>query len=186
MVNSVDNQTVIRTKQDAAQPQPNIKRWLKHSFYLKSSKRMFNLEQQEQIAHAITQAEDGHRGEIQVIIEGSLPSDYAYQYDTLQRAHYLFAKYQVWDTERNTGLLIYLNLCAHTVELVADRGINTAVSQDIWESICQEMVGYFQQHKYTEGLCSGITALGDVLQTFYADDPEDEAGNELPNLPRLL
>lgn len=185
-MSSIDNQTVIRTKADHITLQPSIKRWFKHGFYLKNSKRMFNLEQQEQIAQAITQAEDGHHGEIQVIIEGSLPSDYAYHHDTLQRAHALFAKYRIWDTERNSGLLIYLNLCAHRVELVADRGINQAVTQASWNDICQDMVGYFKEDKFTEGLCSGITALGEILQKFYEHDQDDLSGNELANMPRLL
>lgn len=186
MVNLKDNQTVISTKSAPLDLQPSIKRWLKHSFYFKNSKRMFNLAQQEQIAHAIAQAENGHHGEIQVIIEGSLPSDHAYQYDILQRAHDLFARYRVWDTAQNSGLLIYLNLCAHRVELVADRGIHQVVEQAAWDAICQNMTVYFKEKKFTEGLCSGITALGEILQTFYEHDQCDLMGNELSNMPRLL
>lgn len=186
MVTSTDNQTVISTKSEHLTAQPSFKRWLKHSFYLKTSKRFFSAEEQAQIAQAIAQAEKGHRGEIQVIVEASLPSDTAYQYDTLQRAQYLFGKYRVWDTAQNSGVLIYLNLCAHKVELVADRGIDQAVSAQCWDNICQTMLLHFKQKKFTTGLCVAIDALGEILKVFYADDVHDAAGNELLNQPRLL
>lgn len=186
MVTSTDSQTVISTKSEQLTAQPSFKRWIKHSFYLKTSKRLFSAEQQAQIAQAIAHAENGHRGEIQVIIEASLPSDTAYQYDTLQRAQYLFGKYRVWDTAQNSGLLIYLNLCAHQVELVADRGIDQAVATQCWENICQSMLPHFKEKQFTTGLCVAIGALGEVLKNFYAHDADDDAGNELANQPRLL
>ena len=186
MVMATENQTVIATKDQLEQRKPSLKRWFKHSIYFKQSKHYFKSADQQQIANAITQAEDGHRGEIQVIIEASLPSGYAYDFDTLQRARDLFAQYAVWDTERNSGLLIYLNLCERKLELVADRGINQAVDQDTWQRICEHMIDYFKQQQLTLGLCSGIVLLGEVLQKFYHEDEFDRDGNELSNLPKLL
>ena len=43
------------------------------------------------------------------------------------RAVMLFGKMRVWDTERNNGVLIYLLLAEHSVEIVADRGLNRHV-----------------------------------------------------------
>lgn len=187
MVMTTENQTVISTQEsELYNAKPSFKRWLKHSVYFRSSRRFFNTEQEQAITTAIDQAENGHRGEIQVIIEASLPSHFAYQYDTLERAQALFAKYRVWDTTHNSGLLIYLNLCAHKVEIVADRGINNAVEPECWQKICAQMTPYFKEKKIADGLCVGITALGDVLQDFYLDQPEDPEGNELPNTPRFL
>ena len=183
---TTDNQTIISTQAEQETEQPSFKRWLKHTFYLKRTKYLFSKAQQSQIADAITHAEDGHRGEIQVIIEASLPSDCAYHHTTLKRAQYLFGKYGVWDTEQNSGLLIYLNLCEHKVEIVADRGIHRAVDADCWLNICNKMIPAFQQGNFTEGLCVGVQALGEILQDFYQDDLTDKDGNELPNLPRLL
>ena len=57
------------------------------------------------------------------MIEGCLPSRSAYYQDTLCRARQLFAELGVWDTEYNSGVLLYLNLCEHKVEIVIDRGI---------------------------------------------------------------
>ena len=38
----------------------------------------------------------------------------------------MFGKLRVWDTEHNNGVLIYLLLAEHAIEIVADRGLNRA------------------------------------------------------------
>ena len=40
----------------------------------------------------------------------------------------MFGKLGVWDTERNNGVLIYLLLAEHAIEIVADRGLNRHVA----------------------------------------------------------
>ena len=35
----------------------------------------------------------------------------------------MFGKLRVWDTEHNNGVLIYLLLAEHRIEIVADRGL---------------------------------------------------------------
>jgi uncharacterized membrane protein len=40
----------------------------------------------------------------------------------------------VWDTEANNGVLIYLLLVEHQVEIVADRGLNQHVSAAQWQA----------------------------------------------------
>ena len=39
----------------------------------------------------------------------------------------MFGKLRVWDTEHNNGVLIYLLLAEHAIEIVADRGLNRHV-----------------------------------------------------------
>lgn len=186
MVDQIEDEVVITTTDCQIQTKPSLKRWLKHSFYFKSSKSIFSNAQKQQIADVIQIAEDGHRGEIQVIIEASFPSNLAFQIESKQRAEQLFAQYKVWDTEFNTGILIYLNLCEHQIEIVADRGIHQAVRQSCWDEICQSMLPYFKQQQFTTGLCIGIEQLGQLLKKFYGNDRADPQGNELDNLPKLL
>ncbi len=38
----------------------------------------------------------------------------------------MFGKLRVWDTEQNNGVLIYLLLAEHAIEIVADRGLAQA------------------------------------------------------------
>ncbi|KAA8733304.1 hypothetical protein F4V57_08755 [Acinetobacter qingfengensis] len=186
MVNQTDSQTVFASKNTIDTHQLSLTRWLKHVFCFKSSKRLLNAAQCQQIATAIAAAENGHRGEIQIIIEGSLPSLIALDTNVRQRAEQLFAEYRVWDTEFNSGILIYINLCEKKLELVADRGIHQAVHATCWDEICQKMLPYFKQQQYVDGLCFGIEQIGEKLATFYADNQADPKGNELSDLPKLL
>ena len=41
----------------------------------------------------------------------------------------MFGKLRVWDTEHNNGVLIYLLLAEHAIEIVADRGLDRHVSR---------------------------------------------------------
>lgn len=186
MVNENSHTTHIATRYEQANGAPNFRRWLKHCCYLKSSHKMFARQQQEQLANLIEQAEQGHRGEIQLIIEASLPSHIAWRYGTRQRAEQLFAQYGVWDTEENSGVLIYLNLCEKTVELVADRGIHRALADETWQNICQEMLLYFQQGQFFQGLSIAIEKIGAALGAYYAQYPNKPDNNELSNMPHLL
>jgi uncharacterized membrane protein len=77
------------------------------------------------IAEAITAGEQTHRGEVRLIVEKSMPLGAVWDGVTnRQRALALFADYGIWDTEDNCGVLIYVNLADHKVDIVADRGID--------------------------------------------------------------
>ena len=39
----------------------------------------------------------------------------------------MFGKLRVWDTEQNNGVLVYVLLAEHAIEIVADRGIDRRV-----------------------------------------------------------
>ena len=71
--------------------QPSFKRWLKHLLHMPASKRFFNQQDQHAIAQSVAAAEQGHVGEIQVVIEGHMPAREAYYLDTRGRAKQLFA-----------------------------------------------------------------------------------------------
>jgi len=46
---------------------------------------------------------------------------------------------RVWDTEHNNGVLIYLLLADHDVEIVADRGVHSRVKPPEWEAMRRQM-----------------------------------------------
>jgi uncharacterized membrane protein len=186
MVNQEQAPTVLATRHTSTEHRINLRRWLKHLLCFKSSRRLLRPEQCQHIAAAIAAAEQGHHGEIQVVIEGSLPSMVALDSSIRQRAEALFAEYRVWDTEYNSGILLYINLCAKTIELVADRGIDGAVGNERWQQICQNMLPFFQQQQYSQGLCLGIAQIGELLTDFYAKSKLEPQGNELSNQPKLL
>ncbi|QIO09990.1 TPM domain-containing protein [Acinetobacter lanii] len=185
MVTTTDTTEIITEPKLQEQVQPSFKRWLKHFFYMPASKRYFTKQDQFAIAQAVKSAEEGHVGEIQVVIEGYIPCGQAYHQDTRLRAQQLFAELGVWDTEQNSGVLLYLNLCEQKVEIVIDRGINQATEQQEWQNICQQMVGELKNKKYREAVIQGVTEIGTILNLYYDHKFEDQA-NELKNSPIIL
>ena len=165
--------------------QPSFKRWLKHLLHMPASKRFFNQQDQHAIAQAVSAAEHGHIGEIQVVIEGHMPAREAYYLDTRGRAKQLFAELGVWDTELNSGILLYLNLCERKVEIVIDRGIQEATTQRVWGEVCQSIIEKMAQQQYRQALVDAVTEVGTILDHFYANKIEDKA-DELSNSPIML
>ncbi|WP_180074405.1 TPM domain-containing protein [Acinetobacter sp. YH12116] len=185
MVTTTDTTEIITQPKTQELSQPSLKRWFKHFFYMPATKRFFNQQDQYAIAQAVTEAEHGHIGEIQVVIEGCLPSRLAYYQDARTRARQLFAELGVWDTEYNSGVLLYLNLCERKVEIVIDRGIKHATEQQVWDEVCQSVIRNLAQQKFKEGVIEGVKQIGEVLDQYY-DRKIDDLKNELGNKPIIL
>ena len=185
MVTKNDTTEIVTQPKLQEKVQPSMKRWLKHFFYMPASKRYFSKQEQMVIAQAVQQAEDGHVGEIQVVIEGHIPSHQAYHQCTRLRAQQLFAELGVWDTEFNSGILLYLNLCEQTVEIVVDRGINLKTSTEVWQRICDQIVAELKNKQYRSAVVNGVVEIGKVLNLFYNDKKPDMM-NELSNQPIIL
>lgn len=185
MVTTTDTTEILTQPKIEQLNQPSIKRWFKHFLYMPATKRYFSKSDQHAIAQAVSEAEHGHIGEIQVVIEGCLPSHQAYQQNTRMRARQLFTELGVWDTEYNSGVLLYLNLCERTVEIVIDRGIEKATEQALWDEICATMLATLARQQYREAVVAGVNAIGTVLHDFYEQTVTDEK-NELSNAPIIL
>lgn len=140
-------------------------------------------EVKNRLTDAISEAEQGHQGEIRLIIENHLPIGSAYRQDSLSRAVDLFGLYKVWDTSHNTGILVYVNLCEHSLQIIADRGIDGKAHND-WQALCDQALTKFKQKQFEQGLTELIAHLGKILNTHYPSD--DISGNELPNRPIYL
>ena len=185
MVTKTETTAIITQAKTLQMSQPSMKRWLKHFFFMPAAKRYFSKQDQYEIAQAVQQAEQGHVGEIQVVIEGHIPATQAYQHNTHMRARQLFAELGVWDTEFNSGILLYLNLCEQKVEIVIDRGIQKETDQTVWDGICLKMTEQLSKHQYREAVMAGVFNIGDVLNNFYAQSTTDQQ-NELSNNPIIL
>ena len=100
------------------------------------------------------------------------------------RAIEVFSLLRVWDTERNTGVLIYLLLADRDVEIVTDRGIHAKVGSQEWEKICRTMETAFKQANYEEGVLSGIQAVTQHLVEHFPAVGDGQ--NELLDKPVVL
>ncbi len=135
-------------------------------------------EVKDNLANMVTVAEMGHCGEVFLIIENHLPIATAYHQGCRERAIDLFSEYRVWDTEENTGVLVYVNVCEHDLEIVADRGINQQVSPSVWHAMCDKAIVGLSKGKIVESLSALLDEIGQLLRQYYylEDDPQ---GNEL-------
>ena len=185
MVTKTDTTEIVTQAKTTEVNQPSLKRWLKHFLYMPATKRYFSKQDQDAIAQAVTEAECGHVGEIQVVIEGHLPVNQAYYQETRMRARQLFAELGVWDTEYNSGVLLYINLCERKVEIVIDRGIQQATEQTVWDDICQNIISQLTQKQFKLAVITGVMNIGEVLSQFYAQSIQEQ-NNELGNNPIIL
>ncbi len=147
--------------------------------------RTFSRAALDRITAAVRESEKSHRGELCFVIEGDLDLSALLRGITpRQRAEELFSQMRVWDTEENSGVLIYVQLIDHAIEIVADRGINGKAAQAEWDQICLKMQEAFYAGNYEEGAFTAIDAITMLLQRHFpaGDDNEDE----LPNRPVRL
>lgn len=136
----------------------------------------------ERLKGLVETSERGHSGEIRICVEASLPLSYLWRGATArERAVAMFGKLQVWDTERNNGVLIYLLLAEHAIEIVADRALARAVSADRWKAIVDEMHDHFQAKRVEIGLSAAIDAIDALLTTYFPLGPGERNPNELPD-----
>lgn len=161
-------------------------RALRHLFRVPGgARRAFTPDVMKAIGEAIGTGESRHRGEIRFAVEDALPLSYLERDATpRERALAVFAKLRVWDTEHNTGVLVYLNFADHDVEIVADRGIAQAVGAARWEAICQAMEAEFRGRRWREGAVAGICAINDALSEVVP--AEGARANEMPDRPVIL
>ena len=134
---------------------------------------------------AIKACEGTHRGELRLAVEAALDLAPLLRGQTAHdRALDVFSSLRVWDTAENNGVLIYVLLADHHIEIVADRGIHEHVGAESWSAICSRMESHFRQGALKEGLLKGLREISALLaQRYPATGPNP---NELPDRPALL
>jgi uncharacterized membrane protein len=137
------------------------------------------------IEKAIGEEERRHAGQLRFAVEASLPlGELLRGMQSRERAVDWFGRLRVWDTEHNSGVLIYLLLADRRVEIVADRGIHSKVGGAAWEAICGEMQQEFARGQFERGVVLGVRAISDLLAAHFP--PSDDSPNELPDRPVVL
>ncbi|MBI2294666.1 MAG: TPM domain-containing protein [Betaproteobacteria bacterium] len=137
------------------------------------------------IEAAIKESERAHRGELRFAVEAALDLLPLVRGVTpRRRALDLFARLNVWDTEENSGVLIYLQLVDRRIEIVADRGISAKVPQQEWDAICRRMEAAFRARRHEDGALDGIREITGLLARHFPARGAD--ADELPDKPVVL
>ncbi|KON79764.1 TPM domain-containing protein [Azoarcus sp. PA01] len=142
-------------------------------------------------------SERRHTGEICVCIEASLPMSYLWRHlrrrvpieqVVRERALTEFGKLRVWDTELNNGVLIYLQLAEHGIDIIADRGLARHVEDAYWRETLASMSAEFRAGRYEEGLGRAIDAVTAALERHFPTsrgpgETPPQREDQLPNRP---
>ena len=164
----------------------NLRRFMRHLFTDHwSVRRAFPPAAMRAIEKAIGEEERRHSGQLRFAVEASLPvGELLRGVRSRERAVEWFGRLRVWDTEHNSGVLIYLLLADRCVEIVADRGIHGKVGTAAWEAVCGEMQQEFARGQFERGAVLGVRAISDLLAAHFP--PSGDSPNELPDKPIVL
>lgn len=143
-------------------------------------KRAFPASALSAIEAQIRASESQHTGEIRFAVEAGLSGSALYQdLPARERAIDVFAQLRMWDTQQRNGVLIYLLLADHAVEIIADRGVNAHTGEQVWQQICDAMDAAFRERRYESGVLEGIRTVSALLEKHF---PASGASrNELPD-----
>ena len=166
----------------------SIGRWLRHWFKTPHAvRKAFSEDALGRIQQAIADSERSHSGEIRFAVEAALPWSYLRRdAPARERAAMVFAKLRVWDTEQNNGVLIYVELADHSIELIADRGIARRVPRAEWDAVCGAMRDQFRAGRFEQGAIEAVQAVGELLARHFPLADGEHNPNELSNRPAVL
>ncbi len=92
---------------------------------------------------------------------------------------------RVWDTEHNNGVLIYMLLAEHEIDILADRALAKRVPAETWRRTIDAALADFRQGRI-EGLNTAMDDVHALLVRHFpralADD-EDMLRKGLPDRP---
>ncbi|KAF1692187.1 hypothetical protein CSC62_14875 [Pseudoxanthomonas jiangsuensis] len=137
------------------------------------------------IGEAIAAGERLHDGEGVFAVEAGLPAGEAWRGTAPRaRAEEVFARLRVWDTQANNGVLLYLLLADHAIEIVADRGLHGRVAAAEWEAVCAAVRERLHVDGDKAAAVDGVARISALLAAHFpaTDEPRDE----LPDRPVRL
>ena len=135
----------------------------------------FTKEEKDKIVDAIIAAEKNTSGEIRVHLENHINGE------LLDRAAFLFKKLRMHNTQQRNGVLFYLAVADKKFAILGDAGINAVTPDNFWDSIKENMLSFFKNEKFTDGLVSGINMAGEALKKYfpYKNDDINELSDEI-------
>lgn len=134
----------------------------------------------EQIAQRIAASERSHAGELMLAVEAVSP---AHEPDSHARALEVFGKLKVWDTPLNTGVLLYLALDRHSIELIADRGVGAPAKA--WQEVCDRLRQNLLRGSYVEGVLMAVEDI-EAICAQYCPLSDGGGNNQLSDRPVML
>ena len=171
-----------------------LDRWfliLKHRWFDRSDTlRAIPDDLADRLAQRVSASEARHTGEVRICVEASLPLSYVWRSGPAEpvgdrvreRAFSWFGRLRVWDTEHNNGVLIYLLLAEHAIEVVADRALTQKVDQQQWQAMVDRLGLRLHDGAFEDGLTEALEEVSALLVAHFPLEPGVLRPNELTNL----
>lgn len=161
-------------------------RWLRHLFAPPVRMR-FEAACMERIRNAIAESERSHRAEICFAVERAFSlADLAAGVTPRARAETVFGQLLVWDTAGNNGILIYVLLAEHAIEIVADRDARSRIPAEDWQRACDLLARGFVEGRHADAIVAAVGFLTPLLATLYPGSGESGDDENLSNEPAIL
>ena len=131
--------------------------------------------EEQEIVHAIVEAEKNTSGEIRVHIEVHTEKS------PLERAQEVFFELKMDETQDRNGVLFYVCVSDKKFAILGDKGINEAVESDFWDCTKDTVIANFKEGNFKKGLVEGILRAGERLKKYfpYQSDDTNELSNEI-------
>lgn len=95
------------------------------------------------------------------------------------RAFRYFTESGIYETKEHSGILIFVSYMERQVRIIADTGISSKISQDLWNLIADELAEGLKKNKSKEAFLDAISKCGELLKENFP--PAAENTNELPD-----
>ena len=99
------------------------------------------------------------------------------------RAMRAFVEEEVFNTRDRTGILLFVSLLEHRIEVIGDTGINQKVDPDDWVEVVRRIRKGIKNDNLTEGMVDAIGMCGDLLERSGVEIRPDDT-NELTDRVR--
>lgn len=94
-----------------------------------------------------------------------------------QAAAAAFYRRGIHDTVDRTGILIYISVFEHRVQVIADKGINAMVDPHLWQEIVDTIIGGIRNKRQGAAIADAVERCGRILAEHFPLKPGDR--NEL-------
>ncbi|MEE9362740.1 MAG: TPM domain-containing protein [Cellulophaga sp.] len=128
-------------------------------------------EDEQEIIKAIVTSEKNTSGEIRIHIE---PTTKLEHYD---RAKEVFHYLKMDNTKQENGVLFYIAVRDKKFAIYGDKGINSIVADDFWDTTRDAIEVQFKKGNFKQGIVEGILKAGKVLEMHFPWNHNDT--NEL-------
>lgn len=100
--------------------------------------------------------------------------------EVYQRAIEAFFEHNLHMTKRHNGVLIFVSLLEHKIQIITDSGVKAKIDQKIWDEIVNDFGQKVSKSTLSEALKEAISSAAIVLEKYFPLDGKEKS-NELKN-----